>query len=564
MKKSKYIAILVFALSIVQMEAQQVGMYNHYFFKPLIYNPAFAGSGGDVEAMLLSRSQWTGFNGAPQLNVLTIDGAIKEKKVGLGLILTNERRGIMQRNGGIVAYSYRLNFNEETSLLLGIGAGVVNQSIDFSKAVAENYTDPTLFGGMQQKTSFDGNAGLAFIWKGLQLAASAPQLFANRFNYVDNSGTRTWYAQVRHYTASAGYKLELVKDKGISVTPQFLARIVPGAPTQFDGILNFAWENKFWVGGVYHSNYALGINAGISIHKKLSIGYSYEVITADIGKYAGISHEILVNFKFGGKKKEVNEDSVKIEEEQRLAKEAAYEQKIDSLQEALEQNRDRIKDLNKQLGAQAQQQQQTQSQVQVLEEKIKNIQEQVNNVPVNPTSGGQTVNSIQQPSNNNAVANKQNGSNQNDHRSIKKASENKISEPASNKNSEVNKANDAVNPNNTTTNRNSALEMLDSKVLESDVWIASYPSSEYTNDKDQHPQPAYYIIVGTFFYRDFAEAETERFRKKGYKGCNWIYSEITKHNYIFTHKIALRQEAISKVKEMQQTAVKDAWILQLK
>jgi hypothetical protein len=289
------------------------------------------------------------------------------------------------------------------------------------------------------------------------------------------------------------------------------------------------------------------------------------VITANIGKYAGISHEVMVNFKFGGKKtQEINEDSVKMAEEQRLAKEAAYEQKIDSLQQVLEQNRDRIRDLNKQLGAQAQQQQQTQSQVQSLEEKIKNIQDQVNNAPAYPPGGGQAVNNNEPRSHNNTAAQKQNPPQQNENTSNTKTNENKTSEPASNKNSAVNQTNDAVNQTNSAPTRNSALEMLDSKVLESDVWIASYPSSEYINEKDQHPQASYYIIVGTFFYRDFAEAEAERFRKKGYKGCNWIYSEMTKHNYIFTHKIASRQEAISKVKEMQQTVVKDAWILQLK
>lgn len=571
MKLTRYIALFVFALAAVQIKAQQVSLYNHYFFKPLVYNPAFAGSGGNVEAMLLSRAQWTSFNGAPQLNVLTVDGAIKEKKVGLGVVLTNERRGIMQRNGGVVAYSYRLNFNEETSLSFGIAAGVVNQSIDFSKAVAEDYTDPTLFGGMQQKTSFDGNAGFAFMWKGLQVAASAPQLFANRFNYVDNVGTRTWYAQARHYMASAGYRIDVMKDKGISVTPQFLARIVPGAPTQFDGILNFAWENKFWVGAVYHSNYALGVNAGITVHKQLSIGYSYEMITADIGKYAGVSHEIMVNFKFGGKKKEISEDSVKMAEEQRLAKEAAYEQKIDSLQQVLEQNRDRIRELNKQVGAQSQQQQQTQSEVRSLEEKLNKMQEQINNVPVISPNNGQAANNVQQPSattinpsnaNSNAtVRNEQKSTQPSDKL---KNSGNKVSTQPSNKNPAVNSSNDAVNQKGFVPNSNSALAMLDSKVLESDVWIASYPTAEYLNDKEQHPQAAYYIIVGTFFYRDFAEAEAERFRKKGYKGCNLIYSENTRHNYIFTHKLSNRQEAISKVKEMQQTAVKDAWILQLK
>lgn len=582
MRGRKYIYLLLAGLGLAAapMRAQQVGMYNHYFMKPLVYNPAFAGSGDNIQASLISRSQWTGFSGAPQLNIFTLDGAIKDKKAGLGLTLINETRGINRRNGGNISYSYRLIINDEAYVLLGLSAGVVNQSIDFSKALAENYSDPTLFAGMQQKTTFDGNAGFAFIWKGLELAAAAPQLFENRINYVDNSGIRTYYTQTRHYMSSLKYKFMLSEDKGISLAPQFLMRLAPGTPLQFDGNLNLDWADKFWLGGTYKSNYAISINAGIHIHKKLSIGYSYEFITADIGKYAGVSHEVFVNFKFGKKKKESNEDSLKAAENTIASKDSMYLQRIDSLQEALADNADRIRQLNKKLQEQAQLQSQTQAQIQALESKMQSnayqpTNPQSNNTATNTQNNSSTAGNAQSNGNSSGGNTQTNNGSSKQNNSVANSGQtNTNSSGATNptasnstKTTNTSGGGETTNAQGTDPGVNrgfSALDMLDSKVLENEVWIATYPTTDFKNEKEVNPNAGYYIIVGTFFYRDFAAAETARFRKKGFPNCSWIYSETTKHNYIFTQKLSTKQEAIAKVKQLRQTSVKDAWVLQLK
>ncbi|MGZ3862704.1 MAG: PorP/SprF family type IX secretion system membrane protein [Bacteroidia bacterium] len=486
--------IFSFFLLAAFLHAQQVGMYNHYFFKPMIYNPAFTGNGEEMQASIISRAQWSGFQNAPQLNIFALDAPLKEKKIGLGLMLISDRKGINQRTGGNILYSYRIDFSEDARLLLGLSAGVVNQTVDFSKAIAENSNDPTLFYGAQQKTTFDGNGGLAFIWKGLEIGASAMQILGNKINYPDNAGTRAWYQQVRHYTVSVKYKYYLSEEKGLSVAPQILMRIVPGTPLQYDGNINLDWRDKFWVGATYKSNYALAVNAGVCIHKKLSIGYSYEIITSSIGKYSGISHEIIANFKFGGRKKDPEAEKEEIaKEEKSIKKDSILEQRTDSLKEALAESQNKINQLNKKLEEQSRAQQQTNEQIKALE---KNINE-INNRPVN---------------NQNSVA----------------------------------------------------IEQLDSKVMEEGVWIATYPNVDYKDFDNLNPKPGYYVVVGTFFYRDLAIAETKRFRDRGYKGSNWLYSETKRFNYIFTFMTSTKKDALMKTKQIHQSGIKDAWVLELK
>jgi type IX secretion system PorP/SprF family membrane protein len=570
---------IVFVLAVLFVtagaaHAQQVAMYNHYFFKPMVYNPAFAGAGEQCDAMLLSRSQWLTMPGAPHLNLLTVDGPVKNNKFGLGATLLNERRGIMTRNGGNLAYSYRLAFNSETYFLLGLSFGVVNHSIDYNKALAEDYSDPTLMNGIQQRTAFDANAGFAFIWKGLELAASAPQLLANRLTYTDAVGTPTFYQHARHYMASLKYRLTLSKEKDIGIAPQVLIRMSPPAPMQFDANLTFDWAGRFWLGGTYKSDYAISINAGIWAYRRVGIGYSYEVITADIGSYAGTSHEIMVNFRFGGGRGE-EPDTVRAEEDPGADKANAYQQRIDSLQQALDANQEQIRELNNKLGQQAAAQEQTQAQLAALEKNMQNIASQQSQSPANTQQNQYTTQNAQTQSAN--TGNQATGGGQtntaNQQAKNTGSSEGKTSSQGNTTASEPKntQASNAANQASTSgadagyKKPPAALDMMDSKVFENGAWIASNPATGYKDENNANPKAGFYIVVGTFFYQDFAIAEMQRFRKRGYKGCNWVYSENTKHNYIFTNKVASRQEAIRKVREVQQTSgVKDAWILELK
>jgi type IX secretion system PorP/SprF family membrane protein len=474
--------------------AQQIGVYSHFFFKPMVYNPAFTGTDDAVSAMIISRSQWTGFKGAPQLNIFTVDGNIN-KKAGLGVQLISDRKGLTNRIGGNVSYSYRLIVNDEMHLSFGVAIGVIDQTIDFSRAVTENNIDPVLFNALEHTTSLDANAGLAFNWKGLDIGVAVPQLIGNKINYVDNTDVRSYYTQARHYMGSVKYKIPVLKDKGLFVTPLALVRFLPNTPIQYDGTLNIDWKDKLWVGATYKNDYAVGLNVGVCIHKQLSVGYSYDFITGKIGNYSGMSHEIMVSFKFGSKKSEpvvvqppppvvtpVKEDVKKTLENK------AYEERMDSLQRQLKESQDKLRKLSEKLDEQlkAQQQKTMQDEKPVLNEK-----------PVGE-------------------------------------------------------------------NRNvEAVEGNVNKVMVEGVWVITNQTNEFKDDQNHEPEKGFYVIVGTFIYRDLAVAETRRFNEKGFKTANWVYYEAKKYNYVFTERALLKDAALAKAKEIRQAGVKDVWIQEL-
>jgi type IX secretion system PorP/SprF family membrane protein len=313
MKKLLHIIIFLFFVNITV--GQQIVGFSHYFYKPMIYNPAFTGNSDGANLLLVNHTQWTGFKGGPQYNILSLDGSLINKNTGLGITIISDRKGINNRIGGNINYSYKIRFKEKIHLALGLSIGGINQSLDYSKALLENPNDPSLFSNNQSKSTFDANAGLAFVCKGFELGFAVPQLPNNKISYSANTNSRTFYTQTRHYMGSMKYRFLLSKSKEITLSPLALVRYVPNAPMQYDGNINFDFQNKFWVGATYKNDYAIGLNLGVILFKRLSIGYSYDYITGSISKYSGLSHEILLNFKFTKKKKEVPTNEQEEDEE---------------------------------------------------------------------------------------------------------------------------------------------------------------------------------------------------------------------------------------------------------
>jgi type IX secretion system PorP/SprF family membrane protein len=508
--------------------SQQVGMYAHYFYKPMFYNPAFTGFDQSANAMLINRTQWAGIKGAPQLNILTVDGNLANNKAGVGATLISDRKGINYRVGGNLSYSYRVEFNETTRLHFGVSLGVIDQTIDYSKASIEDITDPTLFSYAQRKTILDVNAGLAFVMKGLEVGFAIPQLLGNKFNYAGDTDVRTYYTQARHIMGSIKYKFFISEEKGISIAPQALVRIVPKAPLQYDGNLNFEWKDKFWLGATYKSKYAIGINAGIILHKQITIGYAYDVITGNIGKYSGISHEVMLNFRIGKSKKE------DVPEENDMNK------RIDSLKIELQDLKDKTASNaanNAQKGA--------------SNEKLDSLGEELKNTKAKLTALESKV-AQQSNSNNNSQGNSNNNNNGNN------SNNNNQSNANNNSNNNTN-----YNPSNSGQQNYSSIDNNASRVMENNVWIISKSSNELKDVNDKKPAKGFYVVGGTYFYRAFAIDEVKRFKSQGFSGATYIFNKPLEFNYVILYKAKSKDDAFQKVNQAKSAGVADAWILSI-
>lgn len=511
-----YILLLLLSFSLLS-QGQQIGMFSHSFYKPLIFNPAFTGNGDATNAMLISRIQWIDFKNSPQLNIFTLDGPLRGKKMGLGLSLISDKKGISSKIGGNISYAYRLKLNEQTFLAFGVSAGIIDHSLNYSRAIVENVNDPVLSGDTQRETSIDANAGIALVWKDLEFGVAVPQLLGGAVEYQDNVSGRAYYSLARHYMGSLQYRFYINKEKGLALVPMGMVRFLPNAPFQYDGNLHFEWRDKFWIGATYKSEYAVSANAGFCISKQLYVGYSYDFVIGNIGKYSGMSHEIMLNFKFGKSK----EKDATPAEENKIPAVQQHDPKVDSLESEIEirenkirANEQKIKELNEKLEQQkkAALQQTQQNSVQTVQPATQNQQSsQTQTSQSSSQNNGSATQSTQSP-----------------------------------KNSENNNA--------------AAIASNDNKTKDGDVWVVTSKTADFTNVKNHTPQKGFYVIVGTFFYRDFAQAEVQRFIDRGYKKTNWVFFSPKQYNYVFVSRVNTKEEALKKVMEMRAAGVKDAWI----
>ncbi len=337
--------------------AQQLPFSSQYYINQFVINPAFTGNGQNVNAYLSHRSQWTGLAGSPQTSYLTVDGPI-QKNSGLGLKVYTDVTDIISRVGAFAEYSYRINISDSNNLYFGIAAGILDNKLDFSKAIIKDTDDPFLFNQSQHKTVFCADLGVAYIYKRLSLGFAVPQVLGNRIKYPILNGDNSYYNLTRHYQGSIKYVFDVVKEKGITAYPLIMFRSIKGAPFQYDINAVVDWKKIGWAGLTYHSNYAMAISAGLR-YKNFSVGYAYDLGLNKVRSYTGSSSEFLIGYTFAEIKKDIKiiepepvkrdtvADVAKTDTNKQLKKQIealdqASKAKVDSIQQLQAQ----IKDLN--------------------------------------------------------------------------------------------------------------------------------------------------------------------------------------------------------------------------
>lgn len=280
--------------------AQQLPFSSQYYANMFVTNPAFTGTGENTNAFITHRSQWTGIAGAPQTSYLTVDGPIEAKNIGLGLKLYSDVTDITSRMGAFANYSYKLKINDDNNLFIGLSAGILNNRIDFSKAVVRDTDDPFLFTQAQSKTVFSADLGLAYVWKKLEVGFCVPQLIGNKIKYKTTKGDNSYYNLERHYQGSVKYTFDVVKEKEITAYPLIMVKGADGAPVQYDINAVLDWKKYGWVGVTYHSNYAVAASIGLR-YKNLAIGYAYDFGIGTVKSYTGSSSEFLLSYTFSNK-----------------------------------------------------------------------------------------------------------------------------------------------------------------------------------------------------------------------------------------------------------------------
>jgi len=276
--------ILIAQISFTQNDI----LFSHYMFNEMTFNPAIAGSSPTLDASILARQQWVGFDEAPSSQVLNLHSYVRDIG-GLGLTIINDKLGFENTLNLKLLYAHHIQVSGASLLSFGASVGFLSKGIDGSKLIYEDEGDPSGIFSKENRIRPDFSFGVEFNTAKFTVGASS--------THIEQSlGNATLFKVPRHYYAYAKYRIE-ASDK-VNIVPTFLVKS-SAFITQVDLSAILFYDNKLWVGGAYRLEEAyIGI-VGFNITKDLGFSYAYDYSSGAIKKYNDGSHEIMLTYKIG-------------------------------------------------------------------------------------------------------------------------------------------------------------------------------------------------------------------------------------------------------------------------
>lgn len=310
----KFILFIAFALVTTLSMAQQEAQYTQFMYNKLGYNPAYAGSLEAICATGIVRSQWLGLDGAPKSQVLSVDAALSNNRVGVGLNLSRSSIGISTNTNVDLSYAYRVPVGKG-HLGLGLQGSLRSFNSDYNdsrlQATQVISTDASIPVGMQSKMTPNFGAGLYYKDDRMYIGFSAPRLVENNIDFSEDA---TIISQsIRHFYLMGGYVFDI--NEKVQIQPQALFKYANHAPLDVDVNVNLIFSNKYSVGATYRvGGSTQGIPAesidllfSAQINKHFLFGIAYDVTISEIRDYSSGSIEAMVRYCFRSTSKKEQE-----------------------------------------------------------------------------------------------------------------------------------------------------------------------------------------------------------------------------------------------------------------
>jgi type IX secretion system PorP/SprF family membrane protein len=282
--------LLFFGLNV---RAQQDPMFTQYMHNPVSINPAYAGSRGTLNAVMMHRQQWLGLDGAPKTLTISINSPLMGYNVGVGLSLIYDQIGPVKQTGVYADYSYHLKINDKVKLAFGMKGGFNMYDINLMNLEGAQYEDQLLFNGVRKMYLPNFGIGTYLYSDRFYLGLSIPKMLQNSLD--DNKYTNTLTnKEERHYFFTGGIVLDV--NENIRFKPSFTFRMVNGAPisSEFSGAVLL--KDKLWLGAMYRYGDSMGAMVKFDITRQFSLGYSYDLTLSRLGYYNQGTHEIYISY----------------------------------------------------------------------------------------------------------------------------------------------------------------------------------------------------------------------------------------------------------------------------
>ena len=277
------------------MQGQQDVLTGQYLFNGLLVNPAYAGSQGTWETMAMQRLQWVEFDGAPSTSLMSAHGALANRELGVGGMLSVDAIGITSTFELSGHAAYHLDMGP-SNLSFGLRGGLLQYRAQLGDVDLIDPSDPVYQGTQLSAWIPRFGFGMLFRHKSWFVGLSAPMLFV--FDEALDGGIAPYYRN--HTYAQAGMKLK--PNAWLSLSPSILFRSTPGIPSILDLNLVASVQDTYTLGLGFRTGSSFTLLTQCRINKQFRIGYTRDFTATDIRTYAGGTHELVLGWDLVSRK----------------------------------------------------------------------------------------------------------------------------------------------------------------------------------------------------------------------------------------------------------------------
>jgi len=272
--------------------SQQSMQFTQYMFNGLVINPAYAGADEALSLTFIHRSQWTGLSNAPATQTLAAHAPIKEKKIGIGFVLVNDRIGVHKNFTALNSYAYHLRVGKTSYLSMGLQAGIKNIRSDYASLIG-NTNDPTAMNAYNSRTFFNFGTGIYFRSPRLQAGISMPEISTQRYYNSSSSSTRFYPSAL---LAFAKYRVTI--NDYFDLEPSTLLKYLDGFPFSFDTNVNVIYRGVLTLGLSYRTHESVDFILKAQANRQLQFGYAYDHVISKTASLSNGSHELMLQYIF--------------------------------------------------------------------------------------------------------------------------------------------------------------------------------------------------------------------------------------------------------------------------
>ncbi len=322
-----------FLLIVFHGKSQQLNTINLIHQQLPFLNPAgLATSGNSVFADY--RKQWAGFTNSPEQLSLLVQGGFLQNKIGLGLVIDQDKVGMLNRfhiGGG---FRHKLKFSDNHYLNLGLQIGVERNLIDFSRIEAHDPSEVEDIQSSQSLSVARTTIGAHYHVAKFNIGISASFFLGRNLKYSNPvTSSSVSFSKVPFYSCYLNRPFKI--GEKWKYTPSIILISTQGLPIFINHCHTFDFDNRFDFGLGHRQTANLYLHAGIMLWSQIKISYVYQQNFSNYSSILSNTHELGICFQFKASKESGSTSS--------------SSKSTDNMQEQIDQNEIRIQELNRKL-----------------------------------------------------------------------------------------------------------------------------------------------------------------------------------------------------------------------